>query len=338
MIADPLGSGAAMLRRDFVMLLVGISALPAVARAQKNEGVRRIGVLGPLPPDDPIEKRRMAAFREGLEHFGLFDDRNLRIEYRANAGGAKELRQSVEGLVAQKLDAILVTSSAPLEALSKATRDVPIVFVNVADPVGLGFVTNMARPGGNITGFTPLDFTTSQKWLELLKELKPAINRVAIVREASPGGRAFFAALQSAALALSIEVTPIDSSSGAEIESGLAAFSKSLKDGLIVPAIPSVNAYRDLIIRLAAQYRLPAIYAYRQNVIAGGLASYGPDQFDAYRRAAGYVDRILKGENPGNLPVQAPTRYELSINLKTAAALGLTVSPSLLTRADEVIE
>ena len=311
--------------------------MPAVARA-RSEGVRRIGVLGPLPSDDPIEKRRMAAFREGLEQFGLYDGRNLRIEYCANAGGAEELRQYVEGLVAQKPDAILVTSSAPLEALSKATRDVPIVFVNVADPVGLGFVTNMARPGGNITGFTPLDFTTSQKWLELLKELQPTISRVAVIREASPGGRAFFAALQSAALALSIEVTPIDPSSGAEIESGLAAFSKSLKDGLIVPAIPSVNAYRDLIIRLAAQYRLPAIYAYRQNVIAGGLASYGPDQFDAYRRAAGYVDRILKGENPGNLPVQAPTRYELSINLKTAAALGLTVSPSLLTRADEVIE
>jgi len=327
-----------MLRRDFVKLLVGSSALPAVARAQKNDGVRRIGVLGPLPPDDPIEKRRMAAFREGLEQFGLYDGRNLRIEYRANADGAEELRQYVEGLVVQKPDAILVTSSAPLEALSKATRDVPIVFVNVADPVGLGFVTNMAHPGGNITGFTPLDFTTSQKWLELLKELKPTISRVAIVREASPGGRAFFAALQSAALALSIEVTPIDSSSGAEIESSLAAFSRGSTEGLIVPAIPSINAYRDLIISLAPKHRLPAIYAYRQNVIAGGLASYGPDQFDAYRRAAGYVDRILKGEKPGNLPVQAPVKYELSINLKTAGALGLTVSPSVLRRADEVIE
>ena len=331
-------SGAAMLRRDFVKLLAGIPVLPAVAHAQKHEGVRRIGVLGPLPADDPIEKRRMAAFREGLEQAGLHDGRNLRIEYRANAGGAEELRQFAEGLVAQKPDAIMVTSSAPLEALSKATRDVPIVFVNVADPVGLGFVTNMARPGGNITGFTPLDFTTSQKWLELLKELKPTIGRVAIVREASLGGRAFFAALQSAALALSIEVTPIDPSSGADIESSLAAFSKGSNEGLIVPAIPSLNAYRDLIIGLAAKYRLPAIYAYRQNVIAGGLASYGPDQFDAYRRAAGYVDRILKGEKPGDLPVQAPTKYEFSINLKTAAALGLTVPPTLLARADEVIE
>ena len=327
-----------MWRRDFVRLLVGILALPTLARAQKNEGVRRIGVLGPLPPDDPIEKKRMAALREGLEQLGLNDGRNLRIEYRSNVGGAEELRQYAEGLVAQKLDVILVTSSALLEALSKATRDVPIVFVNVADPVGLGFVTSMARPGGNITGFTPLDFTTSKKWLELLKELAPTISRVAIIREASPGGRAFFAALQSAALPLSIEVTPIDPYSGAEIESSLAAFSRGSTGGMIVPAIPSINAYRDLLIGLAAKYRLPAIYAYRQNVIAGGLASYGSDQFDAYRRAAGYVDRILKGEKPSDLPVQAPTKYELSINLKTAKALGLNISETVLSRADEVIE
>jgi putative ABC transport system substrate-binding protein len=329
---------ATMGRRDVIMLLGSVVALPSVAPAQMNEGVRRIAVLGPLPPEDPIEIRRMAAFREGLEQVGLNDGRNLHIEYRANVGGPEQLRQYAEELVAQKPDAILVTSSAPLEALSKATRDVPIVFVNVADPVGLGFVTSMARPGGNITGFTPLEFGTSQKWLELLRELKPTINRVAVVREASPGGRAFFSALQSAASALSIEITPIDPLGPAEIERSLAAFAVRSTEGLIVPAIPSINAYRDLIISLAAKYNLPTVYAFRQNVSAGGLISYGPDQFDHYRRAAAYIDRILKGEKPGNLPVQAPIKYELAINLKTAKALGLAVSPSLLTRADEVIE
>jgi putative ABC transport system substrate-binding protein len=222
--------------------------------------------------------------------------------------------------------------------LSKVTQELPIVFVNVADPVGLGFVTNMARPGRNITGFTPLDFTTSKKWLELLKELKPTIARAAVIREVSPGGSAFLAAIQSVASALSIEVSPIDPSDGAKIESGLAAFAANSTGGLIVPAIPSVNIYRDLIIGLAAKHRLPAVYAFRQNVTAGGLASYGPDQFDHYRRAASYIDRILKGEKPGDLPIQAPTKYELAINLKTAKALDLEVSPSLLIRADEVIE
>ncbi|MFY9684280.1 MAG: ABC transporter substrate-binding protein [Pseudolabrys sp.] len=328
----------AMRRRDFVKLLGGAVAFPSLARAQKNEGVRRIGVLGPLPSDDPIEKRRMAAFREGLDQVGLNDGRNLRIEYRANVGGPEELRQYVEELVAQKPDAILVSSSGLLAALSKATRDVPIVFVNVADPVGLGFVGNMARPGGNITGFTPLEFGTSPKWLELLKELKPTINRVAVIREASPGGKAFFTALQSAAPALSVEITAIDPFGPAEIESSFSEFAVGSTEGLVVPAIPSINAYRDLIIGLAAKFRVPAIYAFRQNVIAGGLVSYGPDQFEHYRRAAAYIDRILKGDKPGDLPVQAPTKYELSINLKTAKALGLTVPSSLIARADEVIE
>ncbi|HET7595471.1 MAG TPA: ABC transporter substrate-binding protein, partial [Burkholderiales bacterium] len=268
-----------MRRRDFVKLLGGVVALPSAARAQKRDGVKRIGVLGPLPPDDPIEKRRMAALREGLDRVGLNDGRNVRIEYRANVGGPEELRRYVKELVAQKPDVILVTSSAPLEALSKAIRDVPIVFVNVADPVGLGFVTSMARPGGNITGFTPLEFSTSPKWLELLKELKPTISRVAVIREASPGGRAFYSALQSAAPALLIEITPIDPRGPAEIESSLAAFAVGSTGGLVVPAIPSINAYRDLIIGLAAKYRVPAIYAFRQNVVAGGLVSYGPDQF-----------------------------------------------------------
>ena len=327
-----------MRRRIFVRLLAGIALLPSAGWTQTSGVSRRLGVLGPLPPDDPIERRRMAAFREGLETVGLSDGRNVRMDYRSNVGGPEELRQQVEELIAQKPDAILVTSSGVLAALSKATRDLPIVFVNVADPVGLGFVTSMARPGGNITGFTPLDFTTSKKWLELLKELNPAITRAAVIREASPGGSAFFAAIQSAAPALSIEINPIDPSNGAHIESGLAAFAANSTGGLIVPAIPSVNAYRDLIIGLAAKHRLPAIYAYRQNVTAGGLASYGPDQFDPYRHAAIYIDRILKGEKPGDLPVQAPTKYELAINLKTAKALDLVVPPSVLIRADEVIE
>jgi putative ABC transport system substrate-binding protein len=327
-----------MRRRAFVKLLAASALLPSAGWTQTSGTFRRIGVLGPLAPGDPVEQRRMAAFREGLQAVGLSEGRNVRIEYRSNVGGPEELRQQVEGLVAEKPDAILVTSSGLLAALSKATRDLPIVFVNVADPVGLGLVTNMARPGGNITGFTPLDFTTSKKWLELLKELKPTITRVAVIREASPGGSAFFAAIQSVAPALSIEVNPIDPSNGAHLESGLTAFAANSTGGLIVPAIPSVNTYRDLIIGLAAKHRLPAVYAYRQNVIAGGLASYGPDQFDPYRRAAAYMERIFKGEKPGDLPVQAPTKYELAINLKTAKALDLEVSPSLLVRADEVIE
>lgn len=327
-----------MKRRIFVKLLAGSALLPSAGWTQVSGVLRRIGVLGPLSPDDPVERRRMAAFREGLEAVGLSEGRNVRIDYRSNVGGAEELRRQVEELIAAKPDAILVSSSGLLAALSKATRDLPIVFVNVADPVGLGFVTNMARPGGNITGFTPLDFTTSKKWLELLKELKPAIARVAVIREASPGGGAFFAAIQSVAPSLSIEVSPIDPSNGAEIENGLAAFAANSTGGLIVPAIPSVNTYRDLIIGLAAKHRLPAVYAFRQNVTAGGLASYGPDQFDHYRRAASYIDRIFKGEKPGDLPVQAPTKYELAINMKTAKALELVVPPSVLVRADEVIE
>lgn len=280
----------------------------------------------------------MDAFRQGLEAVGLREGGDFKFDYRSNVGGPEELRKQVEELVAGKPEAILVTSSGLLAALSKATRDLPIVFVNVADPVGLGFVTNMARPGGNITGFTPLDFTTSKKWLELLKELKPTITRVAVIREASPGGSAFLASIQSGAQELSIAVTPIDPSDAAQIEKSLAAFAERSAGGLIVPAIPSVNTYRDLIISLAARHGLPAVYAFRQNVAAGGLASYGPDQFDHYRRAASYIERILKGESPGDLPVQAPTKYELSINLKTAKALNLSISPSLLVRADELIE
>jgi putative ABC transport system substrate-binding protein len=327
-----------MRRRAFIKLVGGFAVLPSMALAQNSEGVRRIGVLGPLPAADPIEKGRVAALREGLQQLGWHDGRNLQIDYRASVGGPNELRRLAEELVSQRPNAILVSSSAPLEALHRITRDVPIIFVNVADPVGAGFVNSMAQPGGNITGFTPLEFGMSGKWLELLGEIKPTIRRVAVIREASPGGMGQFSAIQSAARSLSVEITPVDPRGAAEIENAIGVFASGTNGGLVVPAIPSINTYRDLIIGLAAKHRLPAIYAYRQNVIAGGLLSYGPDQFDPYRRAAAYVDRILKGEKPANLPVQAPTKYELVINLKTAKALGLTVPSALLTRADEVIE
>jgi putative ABC transport system substrate-binding protein len=327
-----------MTRRGFIKLVGAVATWPFAAQAQKGESIRRIGVLGPLAATDPIEKKRLATFLEGMEQWGWTKGRNLQIEYRANVGGADELRRYAEELVAQKPDAILVTSSAPLEALRRMTRDLPIVFVNVADPVGAGFIKSMSQPGANITGFTPLEFGTSGKWLELLKEIRPTIDRVAVIRELSPGGMGQFSAIQSVAPTLSIKITAIDALGAAEIESAIARFVLGPTDGLIVPAIPSINAHRDLIISLAAKHRLPAVYAFRQNVAAGGLLSYGPDQFEPYRRAAGYIDRILKGDKPANLPVQAPVKCELAINMKTAKALGVTMPPALLSRADEVVE
>jgi putative ABC transport system substrate-binding protein len=330
-----------MKRRKFITLLGGAAAmlpLPAGGQQTSDRG-RRIGVLGPLAAADPIESARMAAFRQGLQPLGWSEGRNLRIEYRWSVGGSEELRRYAEELVALAPDAILVTGSAPLAVLRQATRTVPVVFVNVADPVGSGFVTSLARPGGNMTGFTPLEFGTSAKWVELLKEIAPAVTRVGVLREAaSPGSMGQFSAIEAATAALRIGLTPIEAVDAAAIESAIDAIARAANSGLIVPAIPSINLHRDLLVALAARHRLPAVYAYRPNVVAGGLMSYGPDQFDLYRRAATYVDRILKGEKPADLPVQAPTKYELVINLKTAKALGLTVPPTMLARADEIIE
>jgi len=330
-----------MRRRKFITLFGGIAfAWPFAALAQQAEHVRRLGVLMNLTADDPVAKARIGTLQQGLQQLGWIERRNLQVDYRWTAGGDDELRRYATELVALAPDVILGTGSPPVLALRRATRTVPIVFVLVADPVGAGFVESLARPGGNATGFTPFEYGVGAKWLELIREIVPNVKRIAVLREASnPGGIGMFVAIQSAALPLGIELRPIDGGSGSsEIERGVAAFAREPGGALIVTATPMANIHRDLIIALAARHRLAAIYGFRFHVEQGGLIAYAPDQLEQYRQAASYVDRILKGEKPGDLPVQAPTKYELVINLKTAKALGLTVPQSLLARADEVIE
>jgi putative tryptophan/tyrosine transport system substrate-binding protein len=329
-----------MQRREFIAALGSAVAWPLVAHAQQAEHVRRLGVLMNLTADDPVAKARIGTLQQGLQQLGWIERRNLQVDYRWTAGGDDELRRYATELVALAPDVILGTGSPPVVALRRATRTVPIVFVLVADPVGAGFVESLARPSGNATGFTPFEYGVGAKWLELIREIVPNVKRVAVLREASnPGGIGMFVAIQSAALPLGIELRPIDGGSGSsEIERGVAAFAREPGGALIVTATPMANIHRDLIIALAARHRLPAIYGFRFHVEQGGLIAYAPDQLEQYRQAASYVDRILKGEKPGDLPVQAPTKYELVINLKTAKALGLTVPQSLLARADEVIE
>jgi putative tryptophan/tyrosine transport system substrate-binding protein len=327
-------------RRAFIALFGGAAAAwPLAVRAQ-GDRMRSIGVLTNLAADDAIARARIRAFQEQLHQLGWTEGRNLRIEYRWTAGGDEELRRYAAELVALAPEVIMATGSPPVVALRRATRTVPIVFTLVADPVGAGFVENLARPGGNATGFTPFEYTISAKWLELLREIAPHVTRTAVLREATnPGGIGQFVAIQSAASTLGVELRPIDGgSSGDEIERAVAAFAREPNGSLIVTATPMANIHRELIIALAARYRLPAVYGFRFHVERGGLIAYGPDQLDHYRRAAVYVDRILRGEKPANLPVQAPTKYELVINLKTARTLGLTVPPMLLARADEVVE
>ena len=292
-----------------------------------------------LGADDPVAKARIAAFQQGLQKFGWTDGRNLRIDYRWTTGGGDELRKYAGELVALAPEVIMATGTPPVVAQRQATRTIPIVFVLVSDPVAAGFVDSLARPGGNITGFTPFEYSTSAKWLELLKEIAPGVTRVAVNEEPNnPGAVGQVAAIRSAAPAFGVEVIAFDGRDAGEIERAMTAFAQSPNGGLIVPAIPSANIHRNLLIDLAARHRLPAIYGFRLHVTAGGLASYGPDQLDQYRQAAGYVDRILKGEKPSGLPVQTPTKYDLTINLKTAKALGLNVPLILQQRADEVIE
>lgn len=327
-----------MQRRNFLGFLGGAVTSPLAALAQQPERVRRIAVLMPLAGDDPVAKARTAAFLEGLQQLGWTDGHSIRIDYRWTVGDADRIRKDAAELVALAPDVIMVTSSLPTVAFQQATRTVPIVFVLVADPVGSGIADTMARPGGNATGFTPFEYATAGKYLELLQEVAPALKRVAVTEDATAvGAVGQLAAIRSVAPSLGVEVTPFDARDAGAIERAIAALAGS-NGGLIVTAIPAANIYRELFIALTARHRLPAVYPYRPNVTGGGLASYGPDQFDIYRRAAGYVDRILKGAKPGDLPVQAPIKYELVINLKTAKALGLTVPPSLLARADEVIE
>jgi putative ABC transport system substrate-binding protein len=326
-------------RRDFISLLGGAVATPLAARAQQREHMRRIGVLMPLAADDPEGQARLTAFLQGLQQFGWTDGRNVRIETRWTAGKPDEIRKYAAEFAALAPDVILAAATPIVAALQPATRSVPIVFVLVADPVAAGFVNSLSRPGGNITGFMNFEYGISAKWLELLKAIAPRVTRVAVIRElTSPSGIGQFGALQTAAPSFGVELIPIGTGDADEIERGITAFMREPNGGMIVPGGVAGTVYRGPIIMLAARHRLPTIYSDRVSVTAGGLISYGPDRVDPFRRAAGYVDRILKGEKPADLPVQAPTKFELAINLKTAKMLDLAVPPSLLARADNVIE
>jgi putative tryptophan/tyrosine transport system substrate-binding protein len=329
-----------MKRREFITLLGGAAAAwPLAARAQQRERMRRIGVLMNLAADDPEGQARLTAFAQGLQEFGWSEGRNVRIEYRWSAGQAERARKYAAELVALAPDVILATGSPSVMPLLELTRTLPIVFVQVADPVGAGLVESLARSGGNATGFSVFEYAISAKWLELLKEIAPAVKRVAVLRDAtSPAGIGQFAAIQSMASSVGVQLTPIAVNDPREIERGIAAFAHGSNGGLIVTQSGLAIRHRELIVALAARYRLPAVFSLRRDVVSGALVSYGPDSVDPYRRVAGYVDHILKGEKPADLPVQTPTKYELVINLKTAKALGLDVSATLLARADEVIE
>ena len=328
-----------MKRREFISLLGGVAAWPLAARAQQPERMRRIGVLLPAAADDREFQIWVAAFHQGLGQLGWIIGRNLRIDTRwAGAGGADISRHAAE-LVALAPDVILATGTSTVGPLLQATRTVPIVFPAIGDPVGAGFVDSLARPGGNATGFMSYEYSLSGKWLELLKQIAPGVTRVAVLRDAAVSiGPVQFGVIQAVAPSLRVEVNPVNMRDAGEIERAIAAFAGSPNGGLILTAGAVGQLHSDLIIALAARHKLPAVYPYRHIVTGGGLIFYGPDRTDQYRRAAGYVDRILPGEKPGDLPVQAPTRYELVINLKTAKALGLEVPPTLLARADEVIE
>jgi len=327
-------------RREFISLLGGAAAAwPLAARAQQGERVRRIGVLMSVAADGPEGQVRLAAFLKGLQQLGWTDGRNVRIDQRWGAGDAERARRYAAELVALGPDVILASGDHSVVASRQASRIVPIVFTSIADPVGTGYVESLARPGGNMTGFTLFEYSTSAKWLELLKEIAPGVKRAGVVREAGTAtGTGFFAAIQAAAPALGVELSPIGVRDASEIEGGIAAFARSPNGGLVVTGSAPAAVHSDLIVALAARNKLPAVYFARFVVAAGGLVSYGPDFLDVHRRPAAYVDRILKGEKPADLPVQAPVKYELAINLKTAKALGLNVPLHLQQLADEVIE
>jgi putative ABC transport system substrate-binding protein len=301
--------------------------------------MRRIGGLMPIAADDAEQRARFSAFRQGLQQLGWTEGRNLRIDVRWGASNTNDARRYAEELITLAPNVILAGGSAATGALLQATGAVPIVFTAVIDPVGAGFVESLARPGGNATGFAIWEYAIGGKWLELLKDIAPSMTRAAVLRNPTiAAGSGQLGAIQSLAPLLGIELIPLGVRDAGDIERAIAAFARSSNGGLIVTGSPEASAHRELIITLAARHKLPAIYFERLFVAAGGLISYGPDLVDQYRRAAGYVDRILRGEEPADLPVQAPTKYELAINLKTAKALGLTVPASLLARADEVIE
>jgi putative ABC transport system substrate-binding protein len=328
-----------MRRRDFITLLgSGAAAWPLAARAQPRGRMRRIGVLMTTAAGDPEGQARIAAFLQSLQPLGWTVGVNVQIDIRF-AVEPDRIRQEATQLAAIAPDVILANSSSGIGAMLQATRSAPIVFAVVADPVGAGFVNSLSRPGGNATGFTNFEYGIGGKWLELLKELRPDLKRAAVIRDPTTAvALGQFGAVQGVAPSLGVEVTPVNLSNVGEIEQAIAAFAHSAHGGLMILGGPLVLAHRDLIIALAARHRLPAVYPSRFFTAAGGLISYGPDFLEQFRRAAGYVDRILKGEKPADLPVQAPTKYDLVINLKTAKALDLEIAPQLLARADEVIE
>ena len=329
-----------MQRREFITLLGGMAvAWPIEARAQQPGPIKRIGVLLASAGDDSDVQEHAAVFVQQLQQSGWIDGRNVRIDTRFGAGSATDTNKYAAELLALAPDVIFITGGVPLASLLRATRAVPIVFAIVPDPVGSGFVDSLSRPGGNATGFMQFEYTLSAKWPELLKEIAPGVTRAAILRDPDiTAGVGQFAVIQSVAPALGMEVTPVSVRDVNEIERGIAAIARSGNGGLIVTASALSSVNRNLIVTLAARHRLPTIYYRKGFVTSGGLLSYGPDFADQYRRAAGYVDRILKGGNVADLPVQAPTKYELIINLKTAKALGVSMPQALLSRADEVIE
>jgi putative ABC transport system substrate-binding protein len=328
-----------MKRREFILALGGAAAWPRGARAQRPERMRRIGAIMTLAADDPAGQARIRAFLQGLQQSGWIVDRNVSVDTRWAAGDAELIRKHAVELVALTPDVILATGSASVGPLLQATRTVPIVFALVPDPVGAGYVESLARPGGNATGFINFEYGISGKWLELLKQIAPGVTRTGVIRDPTiSAGLGLFGAIQSAAPSFGLEATPVNVRDADEIERGITAFARSPNGGLVVTGSALAVVHRNLIITLAARYKLPTVYFQRLFVAAGGLLSYAPDFLDQFRQAASYVDRILKGEKPADLPVQAPTRYELVLNLKTAKSLGLDVPPVLLARADEVIE
>jgi len=328
-----------MRRREFLGALGAAAAWPLAARAQQPQRMRRIGVLGPSNADDADYQARHGAFLQELQRLGWTIGHNLQFDYRYGAGDVGRIRAVAAELVALMPDVIVASGTSTIGPLLQVTRTVPVVFPVAVDPVGAGFVESLARPGGNATGFITFEFNFASKWLELLREIAPNVTRVAVLRDfANSTDVGQLGVLHAAAPALRMEVSPLNMQDVPAIERAIAAFARTSNGGLIVTAGALALVHRELIVGLAARHHLPAVYPFRYHVVSGGLLSYGPNFIDQYRHAAGYVDRILKGEKPADLPVQAPTKYELAINLKTAKALGLTVPPTLLARADEVIE
>jgi putative tryptophan/tyrosine transport system substrate-binding protein len=327
-----------MRRRGFLGILCGVAAWPIAAGAQQPDRVRRVGVLMNASPNDSESQARLAAFMQGLEGAGWVAGRNMRVDIRWSLADAGRVRRDASELIALHPDVVLAGVGSTIPSLQQASRMVPIVFAQAVDPVGANLVESLARPGGNTTGFTQLEYSLSGKWIELLREVAPHVTRVAVLREPGAAGIGQWAIIQAVAQSLGVELRSIGMSNPSELERAVAAFAREPNGGLVVAVSAASLLHRDLIITLAERHRLPTVYAYRVFVTNGGLLTYGPDISEQYRRAATYVDRILRGEKPADLPVQAPTKYELAVNLKTAKALGLTVPSALLARADDVIE